>query len=68
MKLQNLAVMFVIFILPISMVLTSYIDSRVETLSLQTTYDSRLNKSTYDAIKAYQINTYNGDESILANS
>ncbi len=68
MKLQNLAVMFIIFILPISIVLDSYIGSRVETLSLQTTYDSRLSKSTYDAIKAYQINTYNGDESIYANS
>ena len=68
MKLANLAVMFIIFVLPISMVLDSYINSRVETLSLQTTYDSRLSKSTYDAIKAFQINTYNGDESILANS
>ena len=68
MKLQNLAVMFIIFVLPISIVLDTYIGSRVETLSLQTTYDSRLNKSTYDAIKAYQINTYNGDESLLANS
>lgn len=67
MKLQGLAVMFIIIILPISMVLASYTESRVETLRLQISYDEKLDSATADAISAFQINTYNGDESIFAN-
>lgn len=67
MKLQGLAVMFIIIILPISMVLASYTESRVDTLKLQIEYDEKLDSATADAIGAFQINTYNGDESIFAN-
>jgi len=68
MKIQNLAVIFIIIILPISMILTSYVQNQVKTLSLQTSYDTKLNNSTYDALKAFQINTINSDTSDLANS
>ena len=67
MKLQNLAVMFVIIILPISVVLANYTASKVDTLRLQISYDEKLDNSTADAVKAFQINTFNGDESVLAN-
>lgn len=68
MKLQNLAIMFIIIVLPISMILSSYTASRVQTLSLQISYDSKLDNATYDAIKAFQLNTANSSTSDLANS
>lgn len=57
MKLQNLAIIFIIIILPISLVLAEYTQSRVQTLNLQLSYDTRLYNATYDAIKAFQLNT-----------
>lgn len=68
MKLENLAVIFIIIILPISMILTSYIQSRVDTLNLQIAYDQKLYDSTYDAIIAFQKNTVNSSTSDLTNS
>lgn len=68
MKIQSLAIMFIILILPISLVLASYTQTRVETLSLQTRYDSKLKDATYDALKAYQLNSLNSDTSDLANA
>lgn len=67
MKLQNLAVIFICIALPLSMILSTYTQSRVQTLELQTSYDVKLDNATADAVTAFQINTYNGDESILAN-
>ena len=68
MKIQSMAVMFIIIILPISMIFASYTGTRVQTLSLQASYDSKLNNATYDAIKAFQLNTINSSTSDLANS
>lgn len=68
MKLQSLAIIFVIIILPISLVLSSYIGTRIETLSLQVNYDSKLNDATYDALKAYQLNSLVSDTSSYTNS
>lgn len=68
MKLQNLAVLFIIIILPISMILSFYVGNQVKTASLQTSYDTKLNNATYDALKAFQINTINSDSSDIANS
>ena len=67
MKLQNMAVIFIIIILPISMVLADYTASRVDTLRLQISYDEKLDNATADAVEAFQMNTFNGDESVLAN-
>lgn len=68
MKIQSLAIMFIIIILPISMVLASYTQSRVTTISLQSKYDSKLKDATYDALKAYQLNSLNDNTSEYANS
>lgn len=35
---------------------------------MQTRYDAKLNNATYDALKAFQLNTVNSDTSDLANS
>lgn len=68
MKIQNLAVIFIIIILPISMVLTIYVQNQIETLELQVSYDFKLRNATYDAVKAFQLNTINSSSSDLANS
>lgn len=68
MKIQSLAVMFIILILPISLILETYVQTRVDTLSLQAQYDSKLISSTYDAIKAYQLNSFNSGTGDLVNS
>ena len=59
MKYQNFAIIFVLLILPISIVLSYYIQTQTDTLVLQTTYQTKLNDSTYDAIAAYQMNSLN---------
>ena len=68
MKLQGLAVIFAIIILPISIILGIYIQGQVETLQMQISYDTKLNNATYDALKAFQLNTINNDYSELSNS
>ena len=68
MKIQNLAVILIIIILPISMVLTIYVQNQIETLELQVSYDFKLRNATYDAVKAFQLNTINSGSSDLANS
>ena len=68
MKYQSLAVIFIIIILPISMILTSYVQNQVQTLQLQISYDTKLTNSTYDALKAFQLNALNSSTSDLANS
>lgn len=61
MKLQHLGVLFVIIILPIVIVTSMYIQTQIDTVVLQTTYDSRLMNATHDAIKAFQINQSNSN-------
>ena len=68
MKLHDLSIIFIIIILPISMILSAYVDNRVETLKLQTLYDEKLLNATYDTVLAYQKNTLNSTTSDLAMS
>ena len=68
MKIQSLAVMFIIIILPISLVLSTYVQNRVETISMQSQYDSKLKSATYDALKAYQLNSFNSASQDITNS
>ncbi len=59
MKIQYLAVVFIIIILPISLVVSVYTQNQITTLNLQETYDSKLDTATYDAVKAYAKSNYN---------
>lgn len=68
MKFQYLAVIFVIIILPISLVLGFYTQTQMETVNRQTNYTSKLNDATYDAIKAFQLNTTNSYYSSVSDS
>ena len=68
MKIQYLAVIFVIIILPISLILSAYTQNHISTLNLQELYDSKLDTATYDAVKAFQLNTINNSTSDIQNS
>lgn len=59
MKYETISVIFVLIMLPISIVLSYYIQTQTDTLVLETTYQTKLNDSTYDAIAAYQMNSLN---------
>ena len=68
MKIQHLAIIFIMIMLPISMVITSYIQNQIDTISLQTTYNTRLQTATADSIKSFQLNTLNNKYSSLSDS
>lgn len=68
MKIQELAIIFILIILPISLILSAYTQFQIQTVNTQTQYDKQLTAATYDAIKAYQINAENSTTSELANS
>lgn len=68
MKLQHIAIIFIIIILPISLVLSNYVSSHLETIKTQTIYDANLVNAAHDSIRAFQINTQNNEFSDIANS
>ena len=68
MKIQNMAVIFCVIIIPIVLVLSSYLQSQISTITLQTQYDSYLLDATYDAVAAFQINISNEDLSTVSDS
>lgn len=59
MKIQNLAVVFIVIILPIAIVLSTYVNNLIDVANIQKNYDSILYNATYDAVRAYQMNTLN---------
>ncbi len=68
MKLQGLGIIFAIIILPVIIILSYYIQISVDTIALQTSYKSKLNSSTYDSMKAFEMNTANENLSTVADS
>ena len=60
MKLQHLTIIFIIIVLPITLLLSAYTDAQIDILTLQNQYDDMLLTATYDGIKAFQLNaSYN---------
>lgn len=68
MKIQSLAIIFILIILPITIVLSGYANAQTKTLQLETLYDSRLITATHDGLEAFQINTFNDAQSDIADS
>ena len=68
MKLQQLAVIFVIIILPISLVLAMYTDNNIDVIKKQAEYNDILLTATNDAVKAYQMNTLRNGYSTVNDS
>ncbi len=63
MKLQYMIIIFAIIIIPITLLLTIYIQSQTDSIALQTKYDSMLLDATYDAVVAFDSNTLNNENS-----
>ena len=59
MKLPHLIIIFVLIMMPIVIVSSEYINTQLNIMKTEELYDSRLLNSTYDATKAFQINTIN---------
>lgn len=59
MKIQSLAIIFIIIIMPITIVLSEYVNNKITTAMIELEYNTKLLNSTYDAMKAYQLNTVN---------
>lgn len=57
MKLQNLSVIFIVIIIPIILIVSYYISLQVDTINMQTAYNTKLLESTKEAIEAFEINT-----------
>ena len=68
MKVQYLAVIFVVIMIPIAVVFSRYVQTQIDTISNQTSYSSKLYDATYDAVTAFQINTVNNEYSSISNS
>jgi len=70
MKLQNLAIIFIVIMIPIILVASYYFSLQKSTLSLQTSYDQKLVEATKEAMTAYEINTteWNSTYSNLSDS
>jgi len=68
MKIQYLAVIFLIIILPMTLILTVYNQSQINNLDLQLKYNTYLSDATHDAISAFQLNTVNNSYSEVADS
>lgn len=65
MKIQSLAIIFILIIIPISILLSEFLNAQINTIDLQATYDSRLIDATYDAVKAFQLNAFNSSSNDL---
>lgn len=70
MKLQNMTIIFLVIILPIILVVSYYMSLQIDTLNMQTSYNTKLLESTKEAIDAFEINTvqWNSEYSSVGNS
>ena len=62
MKLQYLAIIFIIIILPIILVSSYYIQLQIDTINLQTSYNTKLIEAAKEGMGAYEINTVEWNE------
>lgn len=68
MKIQYIAVLFIVIIIPVVVASTMFINAQMETIKLQNDYNSRLSNATYDAVQAFKINTVNNQYSSISDS
>ena len=70
MKLQNIMIIFLIIILPITMITSYYVGLQQDTIKTQTDYNYKMLLSTKQAIEAYEVNTveWNAEYSRYADS
>lgn len=61
MKLPNLAVIFIIIILPLSVVLSTYMQLQIDVLNTKEELSTRLLDATYDGILSFELNSLSID-------
>ena len=62
MKIQNLAIIFLVISIPLIVILSYYLNLQQKTLKLQAEYDTKLAESTKEGIKAFEVNTVDWSE------
>lgn len=62
MKIQNLAIIFLVISIPLIVMLSYYLSLQQKTLNLQTEYDTKLAEATKEGIKAFEVNTVDWSE------
>ena len=68
MNLQTLSIILIIIILPITLILSAYTKTQIDTLALQTNLRTQLKNATYDAVVAFQLNTVQNEFSTVSDS
>lgn len=68
MKLQHLTVIFVVIVVPVTFIMSMYMGAQIDSIQIQSSYNTKLMDATYDAIKAFQLNTVNNRYSSVSNS
>ena len=68
MNLQTLSIILIIIILPITLILSAYTQTQINTLTEQTLMKTRLRNATYDAVVAFQLNTVHNTYSTVSDS
>lgn len=68
MKIQYIAIIFVMIFLPIVLVTTFYIQQQTSTIEKQLRYDANILDATHDAMTAFEINTANENLSTVSDS
>lgn len=57
MRIQNLAIVFLVITIPLILILSYYLNLQQDTLKLQVEYDTKLAEATREGIKAFEVNT-----------
>ncbi len=68
MKLQHLTIIFIIIIIPITIATSEYVKNIITIEETKMSYDTKLYNSTYDAVKAFQLNNVNNAFSDVSTS
>lgn len=68
MKIQNMAIILVVILLPITLILSAYTKTQIDTINVQTLYSTKLKDATYDAVSAFQLNTNQNEYSTVSDS
>lgn len=61
MKLSNLSIIFIIIMLPLSVVLSTYVQLQIDVLVEKENYSTKLLDATYDGILSFEINSLSID-------
>ena len=68
MKIQYMAIIFIVIMMPIILVLSSYMQLQIDNLTIDLQYDTKLFEATLDGMQAFELNTVNNRFSQIADS